>query len=273
MDSLSVIITAYNCGSVLKRTLQSAADALAYLRAYASSPVEAEVVIVNDGSTDDTVQVAANYCAQHAGWKVVSREQPTSPSFARNLGVRSSHGELLFFLDGDDLFLPPHLATCRRALENPAVDFVKTKIRVTDPVHPDWRQRMENSLVINLCVRRRCHEFCGGFPDYHLFRREGDQLEPQLDIFYKFEDTFYNDLLGRLFRGIRLDVETVEYCRHPGNSFDRQYEKFCQPYGAFSESRSDEERLRLHLCAALTRYQADRLKPHLRTLNGEESLR
>ena len=260
LDSISVIVTAHNCGPMLRRTLKSVSDALAHLRAYVSSEVAADVVIVNDGSTDDTQAVAANFCGGRDGWQIVTRERPTSPSFARNLGVSRSRGELLFFLDGDDLFLPAHLSECLRAMQNAAVDFVKTRLRLADPIHPDWRMRMENSLVINLCVRRRCHDFCGGFPDYHLFRRVGEEMEAVVDIFYKLEDLFYNDLLNRLFRGHRVEMETAEYCRYPGNSYDRQYEKFCQPFGASPETRSDDEQFRLYLSSAIVRNLATRLK-------------
>lgn len=246
----------------MERTLQSVVDAIAWLEACAETPVAADVVIVDDGSSDQTSDVAAGFARRYAPWKVVSRERPTSPAFARNLGVRSSHGELLFFLDGDDLFLPTHLAVCRQALHDAEVDFVKTKVRLADPMHADWRLRIENSLAINLCIRRRCHDYCGGFPDDHLFRRVGEELKHDLDVFYKLEDTFYNYVLNRVFRSRRLPIETVEYCRHPGNSFDRQYEKFRQPFGAVPEFDNPDDRLRLELCSALARHRAGRLKAH-----------
>ena len=80
--------------------------------------------------------------------------------------------------------------------------------------------------MINLTVRRACHDFIEGFPDIHLFRRSGDAFEPWFDVFRLIEDVYYNDLLGRFFRRANVAAETVRYMRRPGNSFDRQYAKF-----------------------------------------------
>jgi hypothetical protein len=145
---------------------------------------------------------------------------------------------------------PTTLAACCRVLTE-GVDFIKTGVRLADPVHPDWQERIANSLVLNLTVRRTLHEAVGGFPDYHLFRRDGEEMRHDLDIFFKIEDMFYNRLLGRAGRGVVLNAETVEYCRHPGNSYDRQLDKFRRPFGQQANSSSDDEQYRLRLAEVL----------------------
>src|SRR5205823_1594695 len=50
-----------------------------------------------------------------------------------------------------------------------------------------------------------------------------------------------------LHGGMWIPAATVEYVRYPGNSYDRQYAKFCHPYGAWSDVAPDEERFRLAL--------------------------
>src|SRR5581483_772346 len=116
MGSLSVIVTTHDCAAVVQRTLQSVADAVAYLhRDSAAAADGAQVVVVDDGSADATPQIVAQFAAGRPGWQVVRRDQASSPSCARNAGVLASRGEVLFFLDGDDLYLPEHLAACRRA--------------------------------------------------------------------------------------------------------------------------------------------------------------
>jgi tetratricopeptide (TPR) repeat protein len=261
MESLSVIVTTHNCAAVVQRTLQSVATALAFLRQSAGQAAAdgAEIIVVDDGSADSTPQLVAEFAAGRPGWKVVRRDKPSSPSCARNTGVCRATGELLFFLDGDDLFLPEHLAACRSALlSKPAADFIKTGVRLADPVHPDWRERIANSLIINLAIRRRCHEAFGGFLDYHLFRRKGDGFEHLSDLFFKYEDMFYNQLAQRLFQGMVMPQETVEYCRYPGNSFDRQYAKFCRPFAGAAPSENGD-RLRLQLCEAIAQDRAEQL--------------
>ena len=47
------------------------------------------------------------------------------------------------FLDGDDLYYADHIAVCCSALADPGLDYVKTGMRMADPVHPDWKARIE----------------------------------------------------------------------------------------------------------------------------------
>jgi len=253
MNSLSVIITAHNNAAVLPRTLQSARDAVAFGKEQdVFREVAVEVVAVDDGSTDATGAILDEFARETGYTSVIHRPRPSSPSCARNTGAAAARGELLYFLDGDDLYLPEHLVVCYWALQfTPQAGFAKTGVVLADPVHPDWRPRIEGSVVLNLCVRRHCHEAVGGFPDYHLFVRHGDGFKHLSDIFYKFEDQFYNQLLAKRFTGVAVRRETVQYLRYPGNSYDRQYEKFRRPFGTYQADIEPEDRLRLRLGEAI----------------------
>ncbi len=260
-DSVSIIVTAHNCGRFLPRTLASVADALDVLhRQRGPNAPAAEVVVVDDGSTDDTPRIAHDFTAARSGWRVIRRPRASSPSAARNAGVRAASGAVLFFLDGDDLFLPDHVAACCRLFTD-NVDFVKTGVRLADAVHPDWKDRIANSLVINLAVRRTTHDAVGGFPDYHLFRRDAEEMRHDLDVFFKIEDMFYNRLLGRAGRGVVLTAETVEYCRHPGNSYDRQIDKFRRPFAQHANTSTEEEQYRLRLAEVIIARRLAALPP------------
>jgi hypothetical protein len=96
--------------------------------------------------------------------------------------------------------------------------------------------------------------------DYHIFRRSNDALEPVSDVFYKLEDMHYFELLATLFAGVCVSAATVEYVRYPGNSYDRQYAKFCRPYGAWYYDVPAEERLRLALGVAIVQDHLERLR-------------
>ncbi len=260
MNSLSIVVTAYNVGPFLGRALQSAHDALAVFHAECGRDLRSEVVVVNDGSSDDTPRVLHAFLAGRTDWRVLHRSEPSSPGAARNAGVEQSQGELLFFLDGDDLFLPPHLAACWRLLREGQVDYGKTGVRLADPVHADWRGPLEQSLVINLAVKRSCHQAIGGFPDYHLYRREGGRLEREADVFMTGEDQAYNRLLAGLFRGGKVAAETVQYVRRPGNAYDRQYEKFQKPRGSHPETSNADEEYRLALAEVIVRKRLAELR-------------
>jgi glycosyltransferase involved in cell wall biosynthesis len=258
MDSFSIIVTACNNEAVLPNALRSVEAAISYLRdsSLPARDAAAEVVVVDDGSTDRTAGLLRRLTRGKDFYTVVTRPRPSSPACARNAGVAASRGGLLFFLNADDLYLQHHLHDCLRELADPAVCFVKTGLALADPVHPDWKQRIEHSVVINLGVRRACHASIGGFLDYHLFMRDGDGgFRHEIDIFWKYEDQYYTELLARLFRGVRVVRETVRHLRYPGNSFDRQYAKFCRPFGAYREALSPEDRFRLKLCEVIFEYR------------------
>ncbi len=257
MASLSVIVPAHNDQATIRPALRSVERAVAYLRGRSGhEDVAAEVVVVDDGSRDGTLAAALDAARGNPLFRVYHRPAGSSPGSARNCGAALASGELLFFLDADDEFMDDHLYECCRAFEDPAVEWVKTGVALAEPIHPDWKWRLGNSLVINLAVRRRCHDFIGGFPDVHLFRRRGDAFEPWLDIFRLIEDVHYNSLLARLFRKAEVARETVRYVRRPGNSLDRQHEKFRKPPGEVRDPADPEFDLRVRLSKAIVEYLA-----------------
>jgi glycosyltransferase involved in cell wall biosynthesis len=96
LPAVSVIIPSYNCASVLGNALDS-------IRAQGR---QTEVVIVDDGSTDDTAVVVERFRAA-SGLPVVYLPQTNQgPSAARNAGARQASGRYCIFLDADDRFLP-----------------------------------------------------------------------------------------------------------------------------------------------------------------------
>jgi tetratricopeptide (TPR) repeat protein len=226
MNSLSIIVTAYNCAPAVRKALESVEASLAHFRRAVpgAAGVRAEVVIVDDGSTDDTYRAVTDFARGRDGWKVVRRACPSSPSCARNAGVRESSGDLLFFLDGDSRFLPPHVAVCWRALTDETLSFLKTGVRPASPGDPQRPGAIEDRAVVNLCVRRPAHDFLGGFPDLHLFSRAGDEFRHEGDATSNVGDLHYNRLLSALFKGGTAAEETVECVRHPASAPDVQAE-------------------------------------------------
>jgi glycosyltransferase involved in cell wall biosynthesis len=262
MDSLAIIVTAHNMERTIRRTLQSVEDAISVLAANAGDrrSIPVAVIVVEDESTDGTCAVIVDFAKEKQAYRVVQTVSATSPACARNKGVACSGAGLLLFLDGDDLFLPDHLTECLGLMENDNINFVKTAFHMADPVHPDWTARIANSLVINLCVRRRCHDFIGGFLDYHLAIRDGAGFRHSLDIFYQLEDTYYNEMLVAFFRGAKSGRTTVAYCRHAGNAYDRHYERFCLPYAKHHLISDADEVLRHQIAKAVVARHVHALK-------------
>jgi len=95
---ISIIIPAYNAEPWLAASVESA---------LAQTAVETEVIVINDGSQDNTAGIARRFAAR--GVRVV--DQPNQgASAARNHGLRLAGGEYIQFLDADDLLAPEKLA-------------------------------------------------------------------------------------------------------------------------------------------------------------------
>lgn len=97
--AVSVVIPVRNGGSDLERGLRGLRD---------SAWTDYELIVVDDGSTDDSAAIA-----RAAGARVIRHEKPLGPAAARNTGVRAARAEWIFFLDAD---VVPHHNTMTRAL-------------------------------------------------------------------------------------------------------------------------------------------------------------
>jgi CDP-glycerol glycerophosphotransferase len=125
---ISVVVPFYNNADVL-------GDCLASIAAQTSRDLE--VIMVDDGSTDDGALVARERAAADPRFTLI--QVPNGgPGRARNLGVERATGEFLAFVDGDDL-VPPHAyETLLHTLESSGSDFVSGGVlRIgTGGVHP-----------------------------------------------------------------------------------------------------------------------------------------
>jgi glycosyltransferase involved in cell wall biosynthesis len=109
---VSVIIPAYNQGRYLGKAIQSVLD---------QTYPHLEAIIVDDGSTDDSAEVARSF---HDPRLHYVYQDNRGLSAARNTGVRYAHGEYLAYLDSDDLFLPRKLELLAGILDaNPDLGF------------------------------------------------------------------------------------------------------------------------------------------------------
>jgi teichuronic acid biosynthesis glycosyltransferase TuaG len=97
MPHVSVIIPAHNAAPFIEQTLASVRE-----QTYS----DWEIVVVDDGSDDNTWELLQ---AAGPGVRSFRRERAGGPAVARNLAIRNANGELMVFLDADDLLLPRYL--------------------------------------------------------------------------------------------------------------------------------------------------------------------
>jgi len=116
---VTIIITAYNYDRYIERAIRSCLDQSLDNETY-------EVIVVNDCSTDNTVQILENYKDQI---RVYNLEKNIGLAAARNLGVKKAQGQFVVFLDADDyiqrdlLFIQKAFLSENNALDAVSVDY------------------------------------------------------------------------------------------------------------------------------------------------------
>lgn len=143
--TISVVIPAYNAEKYLSETITSV---------LAQTIQPHEVIIVDDGSKDRTIEIANKFPV-----KVICQENG-GPAKARNTGINSSHGDWIAFLDADDTWSPAKIEKTLRAIEmNPDSAIIATNMFVGCP---------ENGWT-SLDLAKKCDSSKAFFPQ--LYRR------------------------------------------------------------------------------------------------------
>ncbi|MDU7692832.1 MAG: glycosyltransferase [Helicobacter sp.] len=166
MPFFSVIIPIYNTENYLKRCLDSVTK---------NSFKDIEILLINDGSTDNSLKIAQDYAQNDARIKLFSQENK-GQSHARNLGIDNANGEFIVFVDSDDFIDLDMFKNCHRVLsKNTNLDILMININF-------WWDRLDNKKRAKLC---RNYQFI--FP-------QNQPLSMQ-DFFSIFEREYrYNDL-------------------------------------------------------------------------------
>lgn len=119
MPRVSVIIPTYNRQTYVSRAIDSVLS---------QTYRDFEVIVVDDGSVDNTKEVATAY-----GDAIRYVYQPNQgPGAARNLGIRSATGAYLAFLDSDDVWLPSKLAVQVELLERTGTEVCFSNVKEVD---------------------------------------------------------------------------------------------------------------------------------------------
>lgn len=170
MPRCSIVIPVFNAEATLSATISSIAT---------QSLADWELILVDDGSSDKSWQIARDYAAQDARITVL-RNPGKGPSAARNIGaLKHANGDILAFCDADDLWLPDKLADVCTTLENGSAEacFGRVGFFRHMPDTPRTRSSVPEAEVSipmlmgenpvctlsNLSIRREVFRATGGF--------------------------------------------------------------------------------------------------------------
>ena len=110
---LSIIIPAYNCAASVTQIVNS------ILR---QDFKDFELIIVNDCSTDNTLDILKKLAKTDRRIKVVNQNKNGGASAARNTGIAKAHGKYIMFFDADDDIVADTLATFIKAIKKPEIE-------------------------------------------------------------------------------------------------------------------------------------------------------
>lgn len=176
MVKLSVIIPCRNASSTIA----------AQLDALTRQTVQPwEVIIADNGSTDDTVAIAKQYQDRLQNLRIIDASQRVGPSFARNAGAKAATGDALAFCDADDLMSDRWVAAMTEALSR--YDFVASRLEHTRLNKFPQKDGLQQAALTHLnppffpyassCglgIKRLVHERVNGFDEEMLCSEDVD---------------------------------------------------------------------------------------------------
>ena len=109
---ISIVIPSLNQGEYIEETLRSVID---------QADVEREIIVIDGGSNDGTLDTLRRYSDQLAYWE---SNPDTGQSHAINKGLERATGDVWMFLNSDDLLAPGALGRVARYFEDPSVEWV-----------------------------------------------------------------------------------------------------------------------------------------------------
>ena len=168
----SVIITTFNRANILPIAIDSVLE---------QTEQDFEIIISDDGSTDNTFQIAKDYAEKEPDIITFHYHCNKGPGYSKNIGLFLAKGEYITFLDSDDKYLPEHLFTRKKLLiENPDIDFIHGgceiigNIFVPDLYNPSKNIHLEDCVIGGtFFVKRESAIKIGGFSEL----RFGDDTE------------------------------------------------------------------------------------------------
>jgi len=208
MPKVSLVITCYNYGRFLRECVDSV---------LAQTYRDFEIIIVNDGSTDETEDVAEEIVRSrpHNDVNVLNISNVGFPE-SRNIGIRASRGEYIMPLDADDMLAPSYLEETVRLLdEKPHIAVAYTGITFFGDVN-EYESTFDGAIETYSVKRLIRYNFMCGC---NLFRRAAWERvggyktrNDGLDGFYDWE--FWLAMAGVGLPAEGIDKKLYLYRRH-----------------------------------------------------------
>ena len=110
-DLLSIIIITWNSEAYIEECINSVIEDAE------NTKIPYEIIVVDNGSVDRTQQILEELASKHRFINCVKLDRNTGTTFSRNLAIKKSKGDYLFFLDSDEVVLPGAIKTLLETLK------------------------------------------------------------------------------------------------------------------------------------------------------------
>ena len=212
---ISVIIPVYN----VERYLEECLNSLQH-----QTYTDIEVVLVNDGSTDNSKTICKRYCEEDSRFLLINQKNQ-GQSVARNVGVAASKGEFIAFVDSDDIIQKNYLEKLMQYMTE-EVDIVESNFTVSKK---DFL--VENSKETTILFEGNSNEAVKIFPNHvlsvnpvtKLYRREIVEAVPYPEGLI-FEDIYCGiGMLKYIRKIIKIDYVGYYYRQHQSSTMHQDF--------------------------------------------------
>lgn len=156
---LSIIVPIYNVEKYLERCITSLLQQDISMEYY-------EIIMVNDGSTDNSLSIAEEIATKHENIRIISQTNKGLAA-ARNTGIRNATGKYLMFVDSDDYIMPNILSSMLKTAEQQQLDILEARMKVMkadgsfsegliQPFNPNTVYTGEYALLHNVNIASVC---------------------------------------------------------------------------------------------------------------------
>jgi len=203
---ISVIVPTYNRAYMIGKTMESILS---------QTFKDLEIIVVDDGSTDNTEEVVKSYSNNSVMPIRYVRKENGGCASARNKGIDLAEGEYIAFLDSDDQFIPDAIKTLMDRLTSSNADFIYSpSIEVYEgaeflalPAAAGKPEDFAKEHFLTTCARSCCI----------LYRKEiFSKIRPNVALRYN-EDSDFLQRVALNFKAAYSPIPTAKIFHHSGN--------------------------------------------------------
>ena len=209
---ISIIIPAYNVSKYIKRCILSLLN---------QTYKNIEIIVVNDGSTDNTLDIVKNFNV-----KIFDQKNSGGASSPRNTGIKNSTGDYITFVDGDDYVDKNYIEDIVKIIKKNSYDIIET------PLLFEANLKNKSLLYTEYKLERK---------ESHNFSNEyfNNELRYVIGVFYKrevIEDIYFDENVrcyeDNMFN-LKVKLKSKSYLLYP-----KCYYHYVQNYNSLSKSVS-----------------------------------